>query len=79
MNLHFAYMLMLCAMNEAEGRMKACDYMGTRSEVAPFVTEIMDHPILTEPSVQIAAQALREHSQAPGSRVRNGHSTFYTA
>lgn len=61
-NLYFAYMLMLVAMQEAEPRLKVCTYMGTASSVLPSMIAILDHPVVTNPCVQQAAHALRQHA-----------------
>jgi hypothetical protein len=68
-NLHFVYMLMLCALSEAEPRLANCAFMGTREEVGPSIQAVMSNPLLKDPAIQKAAAALREHAQSPAAQV----------
>ena len=68
-NLYYAYMVMLCAVYEASGRLSNCSYMGTYESVLPSLNAIIQDPVLTDPAIQMASTALKEHAQGPSAKV----------
>lgn len=68
-NLYFVYMLMLVAIQEAEPRLKTCSYMGTADFVRPSMNAIIDHPVVTDASVQQVAQKMREHATSQKAKI----------
>lgn len=68
-NLYFAYMLMLCAVNDAADRLTNCKYMGTSHLVVPSLESIVNDPALSDPAIQLAASALREHASSESAKV----------
>lgn len=64
-NLHFAYMLALCAVGEMRTRLDSCNYVGEGEEIVPTMCELTASPLLHEAGVQAAAANLREHAASP--------------
>ena len=62
-NLFFAYMLLLCALDEMRPRLEKCNYLGEVSEVRPFMEQLLSSPLLRHGAVQRAAEGLRAHAQ----------------
>lgn len=68
-NLHFGYMLFLCAIRQATPRLTKCGYMGDGEAVLPAMKSICFDPLLTDPVIQRAASALRSHAQSPKAKI----------
>ena len=68
-NLHFAYMIQLCAIKESQRRLLDCSYMGARDEVLPCMQAITSDPLLVAPGVQEAAADMRAHAKSPNARI----------
>jgi len=68
-NLHFAFMIMLCAIHAAEPRLDGCTYMGTGAQVLPSMRALNADPLLNHPEVQRAAEELRLHARSSKAKV----------
>ena len=64
-NLHFTYMLTLCAVAAARERLDGCSYLGEGPELIETMKALTASPLLTDPAVQQAAVSLREHVEGP--------------
>ena len=60
-NLHFTYMLVLCAVNAAKERLDGCSYLGEGPELLDSMKALTSHPLLTDSSVQLAASNIKQH------------------
>jgi len=60
-NLHFTYMLTLCAVAAARERLDSCSYLGEAPELIETMRKLTSATLLTDPAVQFAASNLREH------------------
>ena len=63
-NLHFTYMLALCAVSAARERLDGCGYLGEGPELIESIKALTASPLLTDPAVQVAASNLREHAES---------------
>ena len=63
-NLHFTYMLTLCAVSAARERLDGCGYLGEGPELIETIKALTASPLLTDPAVQVAASNLREHAES---------------
>ncbi len=63
-NLFFAYMLLLCAIDEMRPRLEACNFLGEKADVGPHMTTLLSSPLLRDASVQRAAEGLRAHASS---------------
>jgi len=62
-NLYFAYMLFLSAAAKAKDRLLAdCNSGKIDGEAASSLRAFLDHPILSDPSVQVATKKLHDHA-----------------
>mmetsp|Transcript_17147 Transcript_17147/g.25204 ORF Transcript_17147/g.25204 Transcript_17147/m.25204 type:complete len:430 (+) Transcript_17147:122-1411(+) len=68
-NLHFSYMIMLCAIHEAAPRLKNCSYMGTADQVLPSMLALTSDPLLVHEDVQKAAASMRRHATSSSAKV----------
>jgi len=60
-NLHFTYMVVLCAVGAARERLDGCAYLGEADEIVDTMRELTASPLISDPAVQLAASNLREH------------------
>lgn len=68
-NLHFSYMIMLCAIKQTAPRLAACGYMGTKDDVLPSMNALISDPLLDHPDVQSAATSMRRHATSSSAKV----------
>lgn len=68
-NLYFAYMLTLCALLEMQDRLNSCNYLGEGDRIRPIMQQLTGAALLSDPSVQRAAQNLKEHAMEPDACV----------
>jgi len=68
-NLHFGYMLLLCAIHQATPRLTECGYMGDGAAILPAMKAICFDSLLSDPVVQRAASALRGHAQSRKAKI----------
>mmetsp|Transcript_70817 Transcript_70817/g.189071 ORF Transcript_70817/g.189071 Transcript_70817/m.189071 type:complete len:286 (+) Transcript_70817:292-1149(+) len=66
-NLHFGYMLFLCAMRQATPRLTGCTYMGDAEAVLPAMRAVCFDPLLSEYSIQAPASPVNSPPPSPAS------------
>jgi len=64
-NLHFTFMLSLCAIGAARERLDGCSYLGEGAELLPTMQSLTASALISDPHVKKAAANLREHSNGP--------------
>jgi len=68
-NLHFSYMIILCAIHRAAPRLNDCSYMGTGDQVLPAILALTSDPLLAHADVQKAATSMRSHATSSSAKV----------
>lgn len=71
-NLYFAFMLLLCAVREASGRLSQYDFgldVFGEEGVGELVNELLECDLIADPGVELAELNLRAHAVEPGSAL----------